>query len=136
MFSKLLRIGRDCELRYTQGGTAVSSISGAYNVGFGDKKRTQWIDCVMWGKQAESLSQYLKKGGQVVVYADDLEIESYEHNGNQGSKLKCRVIGVDLCGGKPEGQQQGSQQIQQRQQPQQQQSAMNNNFDDDMDLPF
>jgi len=77
MFSKLLRIGRDAELRTTANGTSVCSIAGVYDVGFGDKKRPQWIDAVLWGKQSEALAPYLLKGNQVVIYADDLELETY-----------------------------------------------------------
>lgn len=99
MFSKLVRIGKDTELRFTANGKAVATINAVYDVGWGDNKRGQWIECALWGKQAEALTQYLTKGKQIVIYADDLEIESYEHNGKTGSKLKCRVVNVDLTSG-------------------------------------
>ena len=100
MFSKLVRIGRDAELRYIKSGTAVASIPCVYDIGFGDKKRSQWIDVSVWGKQAEALSQYLTKGKQIVIYADDVELEGYQKNdGTQGSKLKCRAVNIDLTSG-------------------------------------
>ena len=71
MIIETIRLGRDAELKHLQGGTAVANFSGAYNIGFGDKKRTQWIECAMWGKQAEALTQYLLKGTQFVIYSDD-----------------------------------------------------------------
>jgi single-strand DNA-binding protein len=123
-------------------GTAVCNIAGAYDVGFGDKKRTQWIDCSIWGKQAEAVSQYLTKGSQIVIYADDLEIETYQKNdGGQGHKLKCRVNKLDFAGSKQDGQQAqpARQQAQQRQQsaPVQQAQQQAPSVDDwDDDIPF
>lgn len=144
MFSKLVRIGRNAELRHTAGGNAVISLVCVYDVGWGDKKRAQWLEAAIWGKQAESLAQYLLKGKQVVIYADDVEVESYEHNGKSGSKLKCRVINIDLTDNKqgepqqrqpqqaPQNNRQQSQSAQQSQ-PQQNQ-GFNDSFDDD--IPF
>jgi len=149
MFSKLVRIGRDSELRSTAQGTSVCSIACVYDIGWGDKKRSQWMDAVLWGKQAEALAQYLTKGKQIVIYADDLEIETYEHNGKTGSKLKCRVINVDLTDNKEAQQQQAPQQRQQAPRqvaPQQNQGGINSQFNDnstvrpdnnfDDDIPF
>ena len=80
MFNKLIRLGRDAELRTTQSGNQVLGFAGAYDVGFGDNKKTQWIDCSLWGDRAVKLQQYMKKGSQVVIYADDLQIEEYPKN--------------------------------------------------------
>lgn len=137
MFAKLVRIGRDSTLRYTANNTAVTSVACVYDVGFGDKKKAQWIDASLWGKQAEALTQYLTKGKQIVIYADDLEIEQYEHNGKSGAKLKCRVISIDLTDNK-QGDEPRQQQAQQQQQqaPQQQQPGGDFNNDFDEDIPF
>ena len=131
MFTKLVRIGRDSTLRYTANNTAVTSIACVYDVGFGDKKKSQWIDASLWGNQAEAVTEYLTKGKQIVIYADDLEIEQYEHNGKAGTKLKCRVISLDLTGNKNSDEPR-------QQQAQQQQPAQNQGFDNDFDsdLPF
>lgn len=111
MFTKLVRIGRDAELRYTNNQKAVISLACVYDVGFGDNKKSQWIDVSVWGKQAEALAQYLIKGKQIVIYADDLEIETYQKNdGTSGSKLKARVINIDLTSGGQQQAQQGYQQ--------------------------
>jgi single-strand DNA-binding protein len=104
MLTKLVRIGRDAELRYTNNQKAVISLACVYDIGWGDNKKSQWIDVSVWGKQAESLAQYLIKGKQVVIYADDVELEEYQKNdGSTGSKLKARAINIDLTSG---GQQQ------------------------------
>lgn len=103
-------IGRDAEVR-NAGGTAVAGFSLAMKSGYGDKTQTIWLDCSIWGKQAESgLVQYLKKGQFVVVSG---ELGTREHDGKTYITLRCNS--VDL-GGK----QDGGQQSQQRPAPQQQ----------------
>lgn len=120
MFAKLVRLGRDVEVRYTAGQnpTAVASLAVVYDIGFGDKKRTQWLDGTLWGKRAESLAQYLTKGTQIVIYADDLELEQFtKRDGSPGAKLKCRITDLNLVSGQ---QQQAPQPAQQAPQGQQQ----------------
>ena len=100
MLIKLIRLGRDSELRTTQGGKQLLSFAGAYDIGFGDKKRTQWLDCTLWGDRGVNLQQYLVKGAQVVVYGDDVELEQFtKGDGSMGAKLKCRIVEISLAGG-------------------------------------
>ena len=99
MFIKLIRLGRDAELRSTQNGKQVLSFAGAYDVGFGDNKKTQWIDCALWGERGAKVQQYMVKGAQVVITGDDLELEIYQKNdGTQGAKIKCRIVSFDFAG--------------------------------------
>jgi single-strand DNA-binding protein len=92
-------IGRDAEVR-NAGGTNVASFSLAMKSGYGDKAQTIWVDCSLWGKQAESgLVQYLKKGQFVVVSG---EMGTREHEGK--TYITLRVEKVTL-GGKQESQQ-------------------------------
>ena len=102
MLAKLVRLGRDAEVRYTAKGDPVASLAMVYDVGFGDNKRGQWIDGTLWGKRAESLGPYLTKGTQVVLYADDVELEQFmKKDGTPGAKLKCRVSDLSLVSGGP-----------------------------------
>ncbi len=105
MFVKLVRIGRDAELRYTPSQKAVINLACVYDIGWGENKKSQWIDAAVWGKQAESLAQYLLKGKQIVISAEDIELEEFT-KGDQstGSKLKCRVVNIDLTDNKLQGQ--------------------------------
>ena len=147
MLTKLIRLGRDAELRTTQNGKSVLGFAGAYDVGFGDNKKTQWIDCSLWGNQAERVASMMLKGTQVVIYADDVCIDEYPKNdGTTGVKLKCRVINFDFAGGKPQSQsapqqqapqQPYSQPVNQVQQPPQAPPSQGGGFDDfDDDIPF
>lgn len=112
-------IGRDAEVR-NAGGTAVAGFSLAMKSGYGDKAQTIWLDCSIWGKQAESgLVQYLKKGQFVVVSG---EMGTREHDGK--TYITLRVNNVTL-GGKQDGTQQPTQQQRQQPAPQQRQPQQN-----------
>jgi len=75
MFHKVIlvgNLGRDPEMRYTPSGQAVTNLSVATNRTYTDNtgnqvKQTVWFRVSVWGKQAESSAQYLRKGRQVLV---------------------------------------------------------------------
>jgi len=65
-------LGRDPEMRYAPNGNAVTSMSVASNRTYNDSngervKETTWFRVSVWGKQAESVNTYLKKGSSVLV---------------------------------------------------------------------
>lgn len=91
-------LGRDAEVR-TAGGSTVCGFSVAMTAGYGDKKQTIWVDCSIWGKQAEgALPGYLKKGQQVAVSG---ELSTREHEGK--TYLQLRVGSIDLIGKREDG---------------------------------
>lgn len=99
----LARLGRDAELRTIPAGEQVASLSLAFTYGRkGDdgKRPTQWVDGALWGKRAEALAPYLKKGGLVVVTLEDVHMATFKKgDGSEGVKLAGRVIALDLAGG-------------------------------------
>ena len=103
--SGLFRHGDSAELRYTQKGDAVASLSLAYNYGRkgeDNKKPTQWISASLWGKQAEAVSPYLLKGGQIYAEIGDVHIETYaKKDGGEGFKLVGRIAELEFAGGRP-----------------------------------
>jgi len=96
----LARIGRDVEIRHTQGGEAVASLSLAFTYRNKGEKATQWVEASLWGKRAEALAPYLMKGGLISVTIDDVHIETYQARDKEGVKLVGRVADVELAGGK------------------------------------
>ena len=66
------RLGRDPELRYSQTGSAVCTLSVATDESYTDRDgnrvdRAEWHRVVVYSKAAENCSQYLKKGSLVYV---------------------------------------------------------------------
>jgi single-strand DNA-binding protein len=65
-------LGKDPEMRYTPSGQAVTNLSVATNRQYTGSdgqqvKETTWFRVAVWGKQAETCNQYLKKGKMVLV---------------------------------------------------------------------
>ena len=103
----LIRLGRDAEIRYTNDGQAVASLSAAWNYGRkaeDGKRPTQWAELSIWGDRAEKLSEWLTKGRELFVVCDDVRIETFEkRDGTSGAKLVGRVESVELTSGKADG---------------------------------
>ncbi len=126
VFSFTGNLGKDC--RKGTGSTAVLNFGVGVKSGFGDKAQTIWIDCALWGKQAESkLSDYLLKGQQVAVSG---ELGTREHEGK--TYLTCRVNSIDLVGGRRD--ESAPQQSRPAQQPAAKPAPDYDSFDDD--IPF
>lgn len=69
-------VGKEIELKQTPSGKSVASFSFAVKDDF-DKNKTHWLNCVAWGKTAETLSQYVKKGQQIGI-SGSISVRSYE----------------------------------------------------------
>jgi single-strand DNA-binding protein len=96
------RIGRDGEVK-SVGQNLVCNFSVAENIGFGDKKTTQWWGCALWGKRGESLAQYLTKGSAVTVCGEVSVREYVAKDGKTHHELQCRVLDVALQGSRENG---------------------------------
>lgn len=78
------RLTKDVELRYTPGeGKAVTNFNMAVDDGFGEHKKTYFINVVVWGKTAESLVTYTHKGSKVAVQG---KITTRSYDDKEGKK--------------------------------------------------
>jgi single-strand DNA-binding protein len=91
------RVGQDAELRTTQSGEKVCSFSLANDIGWGERKKTQWFECSYWGKRGEAVSGYIKKGDRIAVSGEVQLVEFTRKDGTPGSKLAVRVNDLDLA---------------------------------------
>ncbi len=93
------RLTRDCEVKSTPQGTSVCRFSLAVNrrKRTGDKweDEVSYIDVVVWGKSAETLSSYLTKGRQVSVQGE-LRQNRWEQNGQTHSRIEVVANSVQL----------------------------------------
>ena len=80
------RLSRDPELRHTGSGMAVCQINVAISRrgGAGREPETDFINVVVWDKQAENVSKYLAKGRQVAVEG---RIQTRNYDNNEGKKV-------------------------------------------------
>lgn len=95
------RLTKDAELRYTNGGSAVCRFSIAVNRR--QKSGDQWhdevsyFDCVLFGKSAESMNQYLSKGRQISLVGE-LRQNRWEQDGQSRSRVEIFVTSMQLLG--------------------------------------
>jgi single-strand DNA-binding protein len=109
-FNKVILLGnltRDVELRHTQGGQALAkfgmAINRKYTVNGEAKETTCFVDLTAWGRQAEVLSQYVKKGSQLFIEGR-LEYSTWEaEGGGKRSKLEVVVENFQFVGSKGGG---------------------------------
>src|SRR6266699_1568294 len=97
-------LGRDAELRYTSGGAAVATINMATTEVWNDKggqrqEKTEWHRVVLWGKSAESLTEYLTKGKQIYVEGRLQTRQWDDKDGNKRYTTEIRGDKIVLLGG-------------------------------------
>ena len=104
-YNRVILLGnmtRDVELRYTQGGTAVTDIGLAVN----DRRKSQtgewvdettFVDVTLWGRTAEVASEYLSKGSPVLVEGR-LKLDTWETEGQKRSKLRVVCDRMHMLG--------------------------------------
>ena len=97
-------LGRDAELRYTPGGAAVATLNLATTEVWNDKnqqrqEKTEWHRVVLWGKQAESLQEYLTKGKQIYVEGRLQTRQWDDKDGNKRYTTEVRGDRVVLLSG-------------------------------------
>jgi len=101
------RIAGDGELRFTSNSKAVLGFSVVTDVGYGDKKHALFVRCSLWGKRAESLDAYVKKGTPVTV-SGECDLRKWESNGKAGTSLELNVSDIQLQGSRKESKQEPS----------------------------
>lgn len=96
------RLTRDAELKYTNSGLAVCKLGLAVN--YRKRSGDQWADEVsffdvtIFGRQGESINQYLQKGKQIAVDGE-LRQDRWEQDGQPRSKVTIIANNVQLLGG-------------------------------------
>ncbi|MBQ4583751.1 MAG: single-stranded DNA-binding protein [Bacilli bacterium] len=96
--NKVILVGRltkDPEMRTTGSGVAVTSFTVAVNRPYSDQsgeRQTDFINCVIWRKQAENVARYCNKGSLVAVEGR-IQTRSYDHQ--DGSKRYVTEVVCD-----------------------------------------
>lgn len=90
--------GKDAEVKSTPSGDTFCVFSMAGKAGYGDKAQSVWFDVTKWGKGAEGLAGYIRKGTPLTVSG---ELSTREHDGK--TYLQLRADRIALQGGKQGG---------------------------------
>lgn len=117
-YNKVILIGnltRDPELRYLPNQTAVVDIGLATTRKWRgqdnqDHEETCFVDCTIFGKRAEVINKYFKKGSPIFIEGY-LKFESWDaQDGSKRSKLKVVIQNFEFVGGNKQGGQQNQEQ--------------------------
>jgi len=99
IFSFTGNLGKDCEVKTTQSGSTLCEFSVGVSSGYGDKQKTTWANCVIFGKRAEGkLPEHLTKGQKVAISGELTQETWQKTDGGTGFKLKVVVNSLDLIG--------------------------------------
>lgn len=91
------------ELRFLPDTTPVLQFSFALNSGYGDKQVTTWLNCSLFGKRAQTLSDMVKKGDRVGITGELTNRKYTDKNGVEKYSLDVRVNDLTLLGTKNSG---------------------------------
>ncbi|MFN8903212.1 MAG: single-stranded DNA-binding protein [Lysobacteraceae bacterium] len=102
-------LGNDPEVRYSQSGSAITTISVATSESWKDKdgnmqERTEWHRVKFFGRLAEIAGEYLKKGRQVYIEGS-LRTEKYQDKQTGQDRYSTDIIAdeMQMLGGNPGG---------------------------------
>jgi single-strand DNA-binding protein len=105
-------VGKDAELRWTPNGRAVLNFSVAdsksrkLDNGEWETLAEQWLNCAIWGDEAEFYAEKIKRGARDTDYGDFMSRKYEAKDGAQGTSLDVTVKGVDIMPSRNGGNQQ------------------------------
>lgn len=105
--------GKDPEVRYLPSGGAVANLTIATSESWTDKatnekkEKTEWHNLVFFGKIAEIVGQYIKKGSQIYVEGK-LQTRKWEKDGVDRYSTEIVVSDMQMLGGVPKSQADGA----------------------------
>ena len=93
-------VGKDPDIRATGSGDTVASFSLATNSGYGEKKTTDWHNVTVFGKPADFVRDYVKKGAQLYVEGP-IRTSSYDDkSGNKKYITEIKAYTIQALGQK------------------------------------
>ena len=91
-------LGRDPEMKTSQGGTAVCRFSLAVTEKYNGKDQTEWFNCVAFNKTAEVVAKYLAKGSQVYIEGRIQTRKWQDKDGTDRYRTEIIVGGLTMLG--------------------------------------
>lgn len=102
------RLGSDAGKKQTASGVSIATFSVACDAGWGDRKRTEWVRCAIFGKRAEGkLPDFLTKGTQLYFDGEPKMSAFTGKDGEARASLEVNVDELILLGGGKEAKEKG-----------------------------
>jgi len=98
-------LGKDPEVKVLESGQMVANFSLATSESYKDKngqkvESTEWHNCVAWGKQAEIIEKYLKKGAKLFIDGK-IKTRSYDKDGQTRYATDIQILNFNFLDSKP-----------------------------------
>lgn len=91
------RTTKDIELRYTQDNKAFGKFSLAVESGYGENKKTNFLNMTAFGKTAETLEKYATKGTKLILECQANQNKYTDKNGNSVTAVDFTVLNFEFA---------------------------------------
>jgi len=90
-------LGKDAEVRQA-GESKVASFSLAVSEKYKDTEKTEWVNCVAWGKLADIAEKYFKKGTKLYVEGK-MQTRSWDSENGKQYRTEFVIFSFQFIGG-------------------------------------
>lgn len=92
------RMTKEVELRYTANtNTAIAKFSLAVDTGYGENKKTSFLNMTAWGKTAEALGNNATKGTKLIIESQAVQNSYTDKNGNKVNTVDFNVVNFEFA---------------------------------------
>ena len=91
------RVTKEIEMRETTSNMICARFSLAVDTGYGDKKKTSFLNMTAWGKTAEALGKYATKGTKLIVESQAIQNQYQDKNGNNVNTVNFNVVNFEFA---------------------------------------
>jgi single-strand DNA-binding protein len=89
---------KEVELRYTANtNTAIAKFSLAVDTGYGENKKTSFLNMTAWGKTAEALGNNATKGTKLIIESQAVQNSYTDKNGNKVNTVDFNVVNFEFA---------------------------------------
>ena len=85
-------VGKDPQIKYLEDNQMVANFSIAVRTG---KDHTTWMNCVVWGKRAQTVADFIRKGSKITIVGQ-AKLDSYSKDGEKKQSLNVNVSDFTL----------------------------------------
>lgn len=97
------RLTKDVDIRYTSSNKAVASFTIAVDKFVNGEKQADFINCVVWEKQAENLNRFCRKGSKVAIEGC-IQTRTYDaKDGTKRNIVEVLAHNIEYLDNKPQG---------------------------------
>lgn len=94
------RLTAEPDIKQTQSGISVCNFSIANELGYGDKKTTQFVPCKAWRNTADFVAKYFHKGSDILIKGEYTVTDYTDKDGTKKRWTEIRVLDVFFIGSK------------------------------------